>query len=77
MSAVTFNAAPRIARRASKRRSFFKIVSDTLDALVSARVRRAVPEWELRRADREISRCQRLMHAELRTPGGKPARPTR
>jgi hypothetical protein len=48
---------------------------DALDAFAKAKMRNAVPEHELRRAQREISRFRRLMHTnhslpETRTPAG-------
>jgi len=39
-----------------------------LDTFVEAKVRNAVPERELRRAQREINRYRRLMYADHRLP---------
>ena len=39
-----------------------------LDALVSARAARTVPEWQMRQVRREIDRCSRLMHDGNSTP---------
>ena len=43
-------------------------VLDALDAFAEAKMRNAVPERELRRAQRNINRYRRLMHADNRVP---------
>ena len=37
------------------------LARSALDALVSARANRTVPEWQIRQVQREIDRCSRLM----------------
>jgi hypothetical protein len=46
---------------AAKPRSFLNKLSGGVDAMASVRVRRAVPEWQQRRVEREISRYRRMM----------------
>jgi len=46
---------------AAKPRSFLNRLSGVVDATASARARRAVPEWQQRRVEREISRYRRMM----------------
>ena len=38
------------------------------DAFAEARMRNAVPQWQLRRAQRELDRCRRLMRAKNKLP---------
>ena len=38
------------------------------DAFAEARMRNAVPQWQLRRAQRELDRCRRLMRARNKLP---------
>ena len=38
------------------------------DSFAEARMRNAVPEWQLRRAQRELDRCRRLMRAKNKSP---------
>lgn len=64
MTAITFNAVPRAATK-SKLRGFFTALSAAIDAFATYRMQRAVPEYELRRCDREIKRLCR--------PAGTPA----
>ena len=47
------------------------LARSALDALVSARAARTVPEWQMRQVRREIDRCSRLM----RHGKGMPASP--
>jgi len=46
---------------ASKRHGFLSRLSDAVDAYATYRMRQAVPEFELRRAKREISRYRQQM----------------
>jgi hypothetical protein len=68
MSAVTFDPTPRIAAAASKLQSLFGTVRDAVDTFASYRIQHAVPEAELRRAEREINRYRRLMRAGPAVP---------
>ena len=38
------------------------------DAFAKARMHDAVPQWQLRRAQRELDRCRRLMRAKNKLP---------
>jgi hypothetical protein len=38
------------------------------DAFAEARMRNAVPQWQLRRVQRELDRCRRLMRARNKLP---------
>ena len=46
---------------AAKPRSFLNRFSGAADAMASAQARRAVPGWQQRRVEREISRYRRMM----------------
>src|SRR5262249_7972375 len=46
---------------AAKPRSLLNKLSGGVNAMASVRVRRAVPEWQQRRVEREISRCRWMM----------------
>ena len=72
MTAQTLRATPSFGMAAPKLRAAFQRFLDALDAFAQAKARRAVPEHELRRAQREIDRYRRLMHAnsQLPTPRG-------
>jgi len=46
---------------------------NALDDFAKAKARNAVPEWELCRAQREIKRYRRLMHASRSLPPKAPS----
>jgi hypothetical protein len=46
-------------------------IATALNAFAEARMRNAVPEWQLRKADREIDRVGRMMHARRLSHGGR------
>jgi len=68
MTAITFNTAPRMAAIASKLKSFFGLLGAVLDAFAMYRMQHAVPESEMRRAEREVARYRRLMRAGHTSP---------
>ena len=68
MTTITFNTAPRMAAVTSKLQSFFGLLGDALDAFAMYRMQRAVPESEIRRAEREISRYRKLMNPNHTAP---------
>lgn len=68
MTAITFGAAARPRKRASKLQSFFAMMSRALDAYVAYRVRKAVPEAELRRAARTLKRLSRPIEKAAEGP---------
>jgi len=49
---------------ATKIEALYRRFLHALDDFAEAKMRQAVPEWQLRRAQREINRCRRLMHAD-------------
>jgi hypothetical protein len=49
---------------APKLQAFYQRFLQALDSFAEARMRNAVPEWRLRKAQREIKRPRRLMHAD-------------
>lgn len=61
MTMITFDSAPRRISSGSKRNGFFAMIARALDAYATYRTQKAVPEAELRRADRTIKRYQRLL----------------
>jgi hypothetical protein len=63
MTAQTLRATPSFGMAAPKLRAACRRFLDALDAFAQAKARRAVPEHELHRAQREIDRYRRLMHA--------------
>jgi hypothetical protein len=63
MTTLALSAAPFIAMVTPKVRLLRRRVKKALDAFVEARVRNAVPEWQLRNAQREICRYRRMMRA--------------
>jgi hypothetical protein len=63
MTALVLSTAPFIAMVTPKVRILHRRIKKALDAFVEARVRNAVPEWQLRRAQREVDRCRRMMRA--------------
>jgi hypothetical protein len=62
MTALTFNTMHSKTVRATLR-NMRGALREAIDAFVVYRVQRAVPEHELRRAEREINKCRRLMNA--------------
>jgi hypothetical protein len=68
MTAITFNTAPRMAAVASKLKSLLGLLGDALDKFAMYRMQHAVPESEMRRAEREIARYRRLMRADQTSP---------
>jgi hypothetical protein len=63
MTAQTLRATPLFGMAAPRFRAVCRRFLDALDAFAQEKARRAVPEHELRRAQREIDRYCRLMHA--------------
>ena len=56
-----FNNAPRRQTGAPTRHGLFSRLSEAVDAYAAYRMQMAVPEFEQRRADREITRCRQQM----------------
>jgi hypothetical protein len=66
MSAQTLRAAPFFGQAAPRLCAACQRFLRAIDAFAQEKARRAVPEHELRRAQREIDRFCRLMHAHNR-----------
>ena len=64
MTALILQATPFVEMVAAKLQSVYLRFLRALDAFAEAKMRNAVPEWELRRARHEINRYRRLMHAD-------------
>jgi hypothetical protein len=64
MTALMLQARPLIEMAAPKLHAAYQKLLRGLDAFAEARMSKAVPEWQLRKAQREIHRFQRLMHAD-------------
>ena len=62
MTAMFLQAAPFVETMAPKLQSVYVRFLHALDAFAAARMRKAVPERQLRKARREIDRYRRLMH---------------
>jgi hypothetical protein len=68
MAAQFLRATSSFGMAAPKLRTACHRFLDALDAFAQTKARKAVPEHELRRAQREINRYRRLMHANSRLP---------
>ena len=64
MTALILGATPLLEAVVSKMHALGLGLVRALDAFAQARVRNAVPEWQLRKAQREIDRYRQLMHAD-------------
>ena len=60
LQAITV-AVPQLVRRHMR-------FPHAFDAFAEARMRNAVPQWQLHRAQRELDRCRRLMRAKNKLP---------
>lgn len=63
MAAITLSTMPQAGSIAQIIQRVVATLGDTVDAFVVYRMQRAVPEDELRRAEREINRYSRMMRA--------------
>ena len=68
MTAQILHATPFAEMVARKLQAACQRFSDALDAFAKAKMRNAVPEHELRRAQCEINRYRRLMHTNHSLP---------
>ena len=62
MTAATTHAGPRLATLSSLLHASCRWLGERADAYAEYRIRKAVSELELSRANREIRRCRRAMH---------------
>ena len=67
MSTLELSAEPLLAIARPKIRTLRRWIKKTADAFVEARVRAAVPEWQLRQARREMNRFQSMMNTRKRS----------
>ena len=68
MTALILQATPFIEMAATKLSAIYLRLLHAFDAFAEARMRNAVPQWQLRKAQREINRYRRLMHADHKVP---------
>jgi hypothetical protein len=64
MSVLMLQATSFVAMIAPKLRALYLLLLRAIDAYAAVRIRHAVPEWQLRKVQREIDRCHRLMHPQ-------------
>lgn len=61
MTALVLESLAALPAQAQSLRMLLARLARALDALVSARAARAVPEWRMEETDREIERYRRLI----------------
>jgi hypothetical protein len=71
MTAIAFDTAPRFSTLRVRLQGFLATIANALDAYAAHRMENAVPDYELRRAERTIGRYRRLME---KPASAKPAR---
>jgi hypothetical protein len=69
MTALILQVIPFVEVVTPKLRAVYMRFLHALDAFAEARMRNAVPAWQLRRAQRELDRCRRLTRAKNKLPG--------
>ena len=65
MTALILRATSLLEEVVPKTHALYLRFTRALDALADARIRNAVPEWQLRKARRDVDRYRRLMHHEF------------
>ena len=65
MTTMFLQAAPFVETIALNLQSAYERFLHTIDAFAAARMRKAVPERQLRKAGREIDRYRRIMHDRM------------
>jgi hypothetical protein len=68
MTTVNLKAKPFVEIVATKLQIAYLRCLHALDDFAEARMRNAVPERQLRKADRAINRYRRLLHADHESP---------
>jgi hypothetical protein len=68
MTALILRATPSLEVVASKLLAFSFRLMRALDAFAADRARNAVPEWQMRKAQREMKRCRQLLVAGSKSP---------
>lgn len=69
MTTLNLQAKPLVEMVAPKLQIAYLRCLHALDDFAEARMRNAVPERQLRKADRAINRYRRLMHSDHKSPG--------
>ena len=64
MTALILQVTPFVEMVAPQLQAVYMRFLHAFDAFAEARMRNAVPEWQLRRAQRELDRHRRLMPAK-------------
>ena len=60
---ISLQATPFVEMVATKLQAVYLRLLGALDAFAEAKMRNAVPEWQLRKAQREVTHYRRLMLA--------------
>ena len=64
MTALVLQATPFVEMVAPRLQAVYMRFLHAFDAFAEAKMRNAVPEWQLRRAQRQLDRHRRLMRAK-------------
>ena len=68
MNALILQVTPFVEMVTPKLQAVYMRYLNASDAFAEARMRNAVPQWQLRRVQRELDRCRRLMRARNKLP---------
>ena len=68
MTALILQVTPFVELVTPRLQTVYMRFLRVFDAFAEARMRNAVPAWQLRRAQRELDRCRRLMRARNKLP---------
>jgi hypothetical protein len=64
MTALILESAPLVRMLLPKLDTAYRRLLRAIDDFAEARMRRAVPQWQMRRVQREIECVRRLIHAK-------------
>ena len=68
MTALILQVTPLVELVTPRLQTVYMRFLRVFDAFSEARMRNAVPQWQLRRVQRELDRCRRLMRARNKLP---------
>jgi hypothetical protein len=68
MTALILQAIPSVEMIVSQFQAAHMRIVHAFDTFAKTRMHDAVPQWQLRRAQRELDRCRRLMRAKSKLP---------
>ena len=68
MTALILQVTPFVELVTPRLQTVYMRFLRVFDAFAEARMRNAVPQWQLRRVQRELDRCRRLMRARNKWP---------